>query len=701
MASVNDQTNASPHSVIYSPLDHTRSEVRFIEIIPSSTDDQQVSCRLESAELSEDTPYAALSYVWGDPTVTECVLVNGTNLPVTTNLASALRHFSKHGFPSNQETGNLQRLWVDAICINQKDIQEKNHQVPLMGKLYTNAKLVLSWLGAPDSSRHNEALRIIHEFASVIGVTSNRHDPEPNTEMIHTGFKWLYSTLGPLFDVTTREISIKWAPLLALRKNTYWGRIWIVQEIVLTKSPWTHLFLCGDTSAAFADLTLFSSCLESISRTPLPTFDRDGAQSMERHTWIILSHDPVCQIPGMAMIRALKLHRKYPGEVGPNSVFGFACTMGLHCSATLPHDFIYGVLEIVLESNIQPDYRKPVKEVYLEAAVSSVGGVSSFYLGLSGRGFNAKNEHNLPSWLPDLSKLLSASKVFFFDIRSKRELLLKIETAPSPQIIAKDTLHVQGAICGRVELVKHLAFDLDAPEEKILYQICVDYLVEIFGVLQTASIVSGFEIHWSSREIAGKAVGRRPLEVLLDVLDWKKKDSRSKSPTHFGLSGLSLSPIAWQFYIMLRNSTALTLDERRDALKRLGFRPIMDLNIFMALCFADNNGVLIDKEERNNWPMEPARLELQYLLKEAKNRSLFKTDNGYLGIGPPNIKPGDLVCATNAYSLPILLRKVTEPDGRGSHLEHEGCCYVLGLSDDEPATMVANGQLEVQTLDIR
>ncbi|KAI0520858.1 hypothetical protein F5B22DRAFT_598630 [Xylaria bambusicola] len=63
----------------------------------------------------------------------------------------------------------------------------------------------------------------------------------------------------------------------------------------------------------------------------------------------------------------------------------------------------------------------------------------------------------------------------------------------------------------------------------------------------------------------------------------------------------------------------------------------------------------------DNWPIDPTTLELRDLLIYAKNQSLFKTDNGYLGIVPPNIKPGDLICATNAQSLPILLRKITEP----------------------------------------
>ncbi|KAI0864975.1 heterokaryon incompatibility protein-domain-containing protein [Xylaria cubensis] len=234
MATVSDQNDASPHSAIYSPL--TRSQVRFIEIIPSGPVDEQVSCRLETMELSEDIRYAALSYVWGESNITEGVLVNGINLPVTTNLASALRHFRKHGFPYNMEIGKIQRLWVDAICINQKDIREKGHQVPLMGRLYANASSVLSWLGAPDSSHLDKALRIIHDIAPVIGATPDHPEIEPTMEMIHAGFKWLNSTLGTIIDRATNTLTTKWAPLQALGRSMYWKRAWIIQEIVLANA---------------------------------------------------------------------------------------------------------------------------------------------------------------------------------------------------------------------------------------------------------------------------------------------------------------------------------------------------------------------------------------------------------------------------------------------------------------------------------
>ncbi|KAI0864976.1 hypothetical protein F4860DRAFT_461993 [Xylaria cubensis] len=192
-----------------------------------------------------------------------------------------------------------------------------------------------------------------------------------------------------------------------------------------------------------------------------------------------------------------------------------------------------------------------------------------------------------------------------------------------------------------------------------------------------------------------------PLEALLDVLDWKKKDSRSKGPAYSKRTGLSLSPLAWQFFKLLRASKVLTREEAADALTRLGMPLDMNLDIFMTVCFANDDTVRFNRKEVENWPIDSSTIEFSNLLADTQEKSLFKTDTGHLGIGPPDIKPGDLVCAMSAQTLPVLLREVTEPDGGGSFFEHQGCCYVLGLSDGEPATMVANGELEIQTFDIR
>ncbi|KAI1357571.1 heterokaryon incompatibility protein-domain-containing protein [Xylaria arbuscula] len=170
MAIVVAENTTSPHSLLYSPLDPTVPEIRVIKVLPcGDTENEQVSCLLGIVPLSDDTRYAALSYVWGDPRVTEPIMVNGITLHVTTNLASALKNFSKHRFPKREADEDLQYLWVDAICINQHEsaTSEQNHQVALMSRLYANAASILSWLGPANADHIDVALGIVHNIASV------------------------------------------------------------------------------------------------------------------------------------------------------------------------------------------------------------------------------------------------------------------------------------------------------------------------------------------------------------------------------------------------------------------------------------------------------------------------------------------------------------------------------------------------------
>ncbi|KAK4167756.1 heterokaryon incompatibility protein-domain-containing protein [Cladorrhinum sp. PSN259] len=84
----------------------------------------------------------ALSYVWGDPTVTRCISVDGQDFKVTTNLGDALLEL--------RDRRRQRKLWVDAICINQQDAREKSSQIPLMSQIYRDATRVIVWLGPSD-----------------------------------------------------------------------------------------------------------------------------------------------------------------------------------------------------------------------------------------------------------------------------------------------------------------------------------------------------------------------------------------------------------------------------------------------------------------------------------------------------------------------------------------------------------------------
>ena len=95
----------SPGPRLYMPLDRNVAEIRLLEIV--STDEDLVCCRLEVVSLFEIPPFAALSYVWEDPTVTETIKANKQTVAVTVNLANALRHVKSQWlsiFPGRDES---------------------------------------------------------------------------------------------------------------------------------------------------------------------------------------------------------------------------------------------------------------------------------------------------------------------------------------------------------------------------------------------------------------------------------------------------------------------------------------------------------------------------------------------------------------------------------------------------------------------
>lgn len=140
-------TNTDEVSSLYACLPLPR-ESKFIRVLdihsPSRPDDSDssIQCDLRVINLdSDDYPsFAALSYVWGiDAAEGHFITCGDCTLRVTPNCHSALRHL-------RDKLGNF-TIWIDAICINQRDESEKMSQILLMGDIYSKAKITYIWLG--------------------------------------------------------------------------------------------------------------------------------------------------------------------------------------------------------------------------------------------------------------------------------------------------------------------------------------------------------------------------------------------------------------------------------------------------------------------------------------------------------------------------------------------------------------------------
>ena len=117
--------------------------IRLLRLLPNEDEATPLHCELCNYSLRRLSPrthlYEALSYVWGDPDKTLPIFVDKNRFQVTINLHAALSRLRDHSFE--------RIIWVDAICIDQSNKEERKQQVQLMAKIYSNAHRVIVWFG--------------------------------------------------------------------------------------------------------------------------------------------------------------------------------------------------------------------------------------------------------------------------------------------------------------------------------------------------------------------------------------------------------------------------------------------------------------------------------------------------------------------------------------------------------------------------
>lgn len=157
----------------YSPLPKANTAIRLLRLLPATTDDAEIRVELFDYDLQKPKhSYEALSYVWGAPDPARTIKMNDNRFDITPNLNAALVQLRDHSFP--------RILWIDAICINQQDYEEKGVQIQHMAKIYASAKRVVVYLGeAADGS--DEAMEAI----LAAGIRPRRDHNEDTVEAIY------------------------------------------------------------------------------------------------------------------------------------------------------------------------------------------------------------------------------------------------------------------------------------------------------------------------------------------------------------------------------------------------------------------------------------------------------------------------------------------------------------------------------------
>ena len=138
-------------SFIYQPLENR--QIRIITLARGKWDDD-IKCSLKTVSLDDHPSYDTLSYVWGDPQLRKkTILLQQRCFQVTPSLESALRHL--------RHEESERTMWVDAVCINQKDDVEKSVQVKQMQLIYARTSHLVIWVGeaSGDSDLGMETVR--------------------------------------------------------------------------------------------------------------------------------------------------------------------------------------------------------------------------------------------------------------------------------------------------------------------------------------------------------------------------------------------------------------------------------------------------------------------------------------------------------------------------------------------------------------
>lgn len=313
--------------------------------------------------------YLALSYTWGNPADQREIIVNGQPLLITQNLEACLRVLR-----SKQYTQYGWKFWIDAICINQKNIVERAGQVKRMREIYTRAWTPIIWLGKQDESS-DDALDLLMILASEY---SSRDGVSKLTSTLHRNAQH--------FGIGC------WRALHGLICRPYWRRLWILQEIALGR--YSTPVLCGERTLCWGQ---FARAFKTLSNTDeiiniyIDNELRAASLSLDLAIW-----------PNLATVEEIQFHQDSDVDGKPIDIHRL-----LHYSrevfSTDPRDKVYGLLGLLDEriaALVKPDYTDTVENVYRSFTLAILEATGSLDVI---RHCASSESSNFPSWVPDLA----------------------------------------------------------------------------------------------------------------------------------------------------------------------------------------------------------------------------------------------------------------------------------------------------------
>ncbi|RYP87384.1 hypothetical protein DL770_004796 [Monosporascus sp. CRB-9-2] len=385
------------------PKDH----IRLLHLGPGSGKDV-VEATIETVSLHAANEYDALSYVWGKKIKKKAIRCNGMMVDATQNLVGAMKHLR---YPDRSRV-----LWIDALCINQKDKNEKSTQVMMMGDIYSRAVRTAIWLGPADytsdialafirktfddliQSPNTLRSKMDGELPKVLGIDSaaiERRLAEPDSERrVSTSVD--SDLLEEISDDEQR------ASVALLLRREWWTRIWIIQELCLSKEA---VVVCGNSSVPWEAMTF---AVAELGGPDDSSSDSDDDDSLER------------SLAEISRYRSLSTARAglTAFDVRPRLQDALISFRWFH--ATNPLDKVYALLSITDSLGVSPDYNVGPKQCFEDVArriITQSTDLDILDLVVPSFPLTSRDTPDLATWAPDWSQ----TDVSDFSIRGNAE----------------------------------------------------------------------------------------------------------------------------------------------------------------------------------------------------------------------------------------------------------------------------------------
>jgi hypothetical protein len=651
---------------VYTPLQGANS-IRLLQLEPGCYN-APLKARLASSRL-RDHLYEALSYVWGEPDVSEFLFISDKEFKISKNLHTILLHLR---FP--ERIRRVRTLWIDAICINQEDMIEKGQQVGFMGRIYEQAGNVLCWLG--ELSIHRLWAM---EFLQVLAEESPRYKKKDKVDFVWT---FLGDELLPSTDVSLVIEAALEAHVETIYESDWFTRLWVVQEVALAKNV---KILCGGYDLSWRDFQIATRilvwCLDKMLRHS--SHPKLKALEYIEGAWDIVSVwaryslnvRPVSAGP-------ITLQLNSPWNIGSlawdmrkrncrddrDRVYALLSLTGHTMNVNIPDPFV-------------PDYTRSVEWAYHQFWRRFGGYYSLFYTGLSRRGARPStskdkhalicvDENNMPSWVPELRPHLTRKwkPIFSSDYGTStpfQHMSGKVKEGPG-------ILMLRGHRFDIVIRGFHATRKIEACQK--LHDF-VDTRCTINCFLSLKSEYEPYPTGQPWIEALGSA--------LLNDMPYEQSHPFQNYLNSFKvkahLSDTELRRI-WKIYqdLLLSDTGEIWTKVRTVLLSKKKFDPLVEL---------DHDGQLA-------WMLH------NYLGNVLQAHRLIITSRGYMGLAPPETDVGDIVVAFGGPSVPFVVRDTTlevagklVADDTNGHMVGDtvgralsqllGPCYLQGIMRNE------------------